>query len=71
MVIDGPIPPTDGKQDKRTTVRCSGCAQMRECYRGTLAREVINALGTWQQWKWWCEECMAAMVGEALRAATE
>lgn len=61
------IPPTDGAQDKRTTVRCSGCQQMRECYRGPLLKEIVNALGTWQQWTWLCEGCMAAIVGEALR----
>jgi hypothetical protein len=69
MSIDrGPDLPTDGRQDERQFIRCSACKRLAKCYRGPELASVTDEHGNvWQHWTYWCNTCMAVVVGEALR----
>ena len=61
------LPASDGRQDQRPWIRCSGCQQLALCYMGPLIEMVEHPTGPIPRHSWICSRCMAEAVGEAIR----
>lgn len=57
---------SEGRQDERPFIRCTGCKELRKCYRGSLRKVVDDGVGNkWHHWDWWCDRCLTLLVDEA------